>query len=123
MINDFPVQLFVVTATLAGGLVTLGALIAKGQRPWSDWTMAAGGTLTTLGLFMTSLVAFNLSDWLQTNGEYPCLGSICLGSMTFAVGFVVNQLRDRARAEHEDQIRQIAGPPPTLPPREPSHHE
>lgn len=116
MIEDFPVRLFLLTALLGGALVTAGALVATGRRPWSDWIMAAGGALTTLGLFLTTLVAFDLSEWLQRHGEYPCLGAICMGAMIFAVGFVVNQLRDRALARHQQQVRQIAGTPPPVPP-------
>ena len=106
--DDASTKVFVVTATISGALVMVGSLIITGKRPWSAWIMAAGAALGTLGMAMTSLVAFELSEWLERHGEYPCCGSMCLGAMVFAIGFLLDQIRHRAVVRHRRQLEEMA---------------
>lgn len=104
MIEDVPTRIFVVTATISGALIVLSVLLAHRKPPWTAWVMASGAALATIGMAMAALVAFDLSEWLLHHGEYPCCGSICLGAMVFAVGFLMDQIRHRAIARHRQQL-------------------
>ena len=117
MIEDVA-KVFVVVATLAGMVVVAGSCI-RHKKSWSDWSLIGGAVLLTLGLGMTTLVAFDLNRWLDRHGQYPCLGSIGLGSVFFTMGFVIDQLRHRSIQKYRKQLAAMEESAALLPPQPP----
>lgn len=85
--------------------------------------MASGAALGALGMGMAGLVAFELSEWLEQHGEYPCCGSICLGAMIFALGFLLDQLHHRAIVRHRKQLEELAEVTALRPAERLDHHD
>lgn len=112
-------KVFIVVATGCGVAIVIGSLMRE-NKSWADWSLFGGAILLTIGLGLTTLVAFDLSRWLNRHGQYPCLGSIGLGVVFFTMGFVMDQLRHRAIQRYRKQLTAmeesnalLSAPPPT----------
>ena len=96
-------RMFGIMATLSGVLVVIGTLM-EAEKEWSDWAMIVGAVLGTLGIGMTCMAMFGVSRWLDRHGQYPCLGSIGMGAVLFAMGFLMDQMRHRSAVRSREQL-------------------
>lgn len=115
-------KVFIVVATLSGMALAVGAMI-RVKKSWTDWTLAGGAVLLTIGLGLTALAILDLSDWLQRHGVYLCLGCIGLGSVFFTMGFIMDQLRHRSIRRYRQQLAAMEQSAALLPPHTPAGDE
>ena len=109
-----------IIAGVAGAFV--GGLIGP-EKSWTDWSLVVGAVLITIGLGLTTITVFDLSRWLQRHGQYPCLGSIGLGSVFFTMGFVMDLLRHRSIRHYREQLAAMEQSIASLPVESQDTHE